>query len=803
MLTDSTPKFRVGRWRVEPLHGSISEPGGQPKHLQPKVMEVLVCLASRAHEVVTRQELLDCAWDRTIVSDEVLTRTIADLRRALGDAAGHPRYVETIPKVGYRLVATVEALPRENELAVRENAFRIGQLFRAPGLASSIIALAIFLAVFGYSEIKFRTQPGDREAPAVSTTVRTTSLAVLPFNVCASNGDDPLLAERVSRGLRLALATFAGLSVADYESVALLSGAGVDRNSIMEVLDVDFALAGEICGSGDAGSIRSVLYDRNGIEYWSKTLGPAETGSIKIGNPPFRRIASEIGSALREELPAEFDVPAAGPALEQFLLGRQHVQQGNSGAARVAFERALRIYPGYADAAFEIAELELEGLGLDQGSGLDRATQMASRALQLAAREYVRRPESFDANLTMGRILTGLSVWERELAWRRPALQLVFNNGESYQDAEGYLRAAIDIRPDAVEPFEILARLLDVRGEHAEAMLLREYALSLAPYNFDIAWKLALQWAAIGRYEEALALYERFQELPDPPLIAYFYALELMQVHGYWDQQCEALIDLLINRPDIARQWPIRFQLAWFVSDLLYLGLDDHANAWRARITTDDMPEWAALYTERFYRWGIGDQASLTARSIERLATMDAKELLDPWYNLPMNWAWDIGAGGDVSGAIEIMEKIRHAPTLHLEREVLPSLLLARLYAMAGRDEETRLILDEWATRIETSTEAGIVHPELLFRLAEIYALQQEDEKAIDALTRAVEYHWRMPWWERPWLTDLNGLAEDPRTAALRLRVEQDLARQAARIDLLLRDYPPEILFAASEGDKP
>lgn len=126
--------FRLGAWRVEPLlhrlerdpfegNGSSSASGNGAgpaasdgdgnnadgsRHLTPKAMEVLVALASRGGGAATRQELLDAVWPSTHVGEEVLTRAISDLRAALGDDRRQPRYIETIPKVGYRLVAEVE-----------------------------------------------------------------------------------------------------------------------------------------------------------------------------------------------------------------------------------------------------------------------------------------------------------------------------------------------------------------------------------------------------------------------------------------------------------------------------------------------------------------------------------------------------------------------------------------------------------------------------------------------------------------------------------------------------------------------
>src|SRR5205814_6777823 len=101
------PDFRVGSWLVQPSLNAVSQ-NGTSVRLEPKVMEVLVCLTHRAGESVTKEELLRTVWPDTFVSDDVLKRSISELRRAFGDDAHESRVIETIPKRGYRLVAAVK-----------------------------------------------------------------------------------------------------------------------------------------------------------------------------------------------------------------------------------------------------------------------------------------------------------------------------------------------------------------------------------------------------------------------------------------------------------------------------------------------------------------------------------------------------------------------------------------------------------------------------------------------------------------------------------------------------------------------
>lgn len=110
-LTSAAPlptRLRVGDWTVEPMANRLRR-GDEVRRVEPKVMEVLVCMARRPGETITRDEFMSEVWAGTIVTDDVLARCISELRKALGDSARNPDYVETIRKRGYRLIAEVDA----------------------------------------------------------------------------------------------------------------------------------------------------------------------------------------------------------------------------------------------------------------------------------------------------------------------------------------------------------------------------------------------------------------------------------------------------------------------------------------------------------------------------------------------------------------------------------------------------------------------------------------------------------------------------------------------------------------------
>jgi DNA-binding winged helix-turn-helix (wHTH) protein len=102
--------FRLGEWLVDPTLSRIFR-GDDAVHLEIRAMDVLVCLAENAPNLLTRHQLIDEVWGATTISDNTLTRVIADVRGALNDDARYPTYIETIHRRGYRMLQ----IPRSQE----------------------------------------------------------------------------------------------------------------------------------------------------------------------------------------------------------------------------------------------------------------------------------------------------------------------------------------------------------------------------------------------------------------------------------------------------------------------------------------------------------------------------------------------------------------------------------------------------------------------------------------------------------------------------------------------------------------
>jgi Tol biopolymer transport system component/DNA-binding winged helix-turn-helix (wHTH) protein len=99
--------FQIGEWEVQPQVNCVQK-GQQSFHLEPKIMQVLVQLATHPNEVLSKDQLINAVWADTFVGDDVLTRSISEIRRVLDDDARAPKFIQTIPKAGYRLIVPVE-----------------------------------------------------------------------------------------------------------------------------------------------------------------------------------------------------------------------------------------------------------------------------------------------------------------------------------------------------------------------------------------------------------------------------------------------------------------------------------------------------------------------------------------------------------------------------------------------------------------------------------------------------------------------------------------------------------------------
>ena len=168
--------FTVGDWRVQPSLNRLQR-GEEVVRLEPKVMQVLVCLAEQAGEVVTRDTLISRVWPDVFVTDDVLHRAIRELRRVFGDSSAAPRTIETIRKRGYRLMVVPETErvepARVNARESRPAGWSMTGLAAALALASVIVVVGLFERKGGVTEahprfVPLASGPANESDPAIA-----------------------------------------------------------------------------------------------------------------------------------------------------------------------------------------------------------------------------------------------------------------------------------------------------------------------------------------------------------------------------------------------------------------------------------------------------------------------------------------------------------------------------------------------------------------------------------------------------------------------------------------------------------
>lgn len=160
-------EFRLGEWRVLPDLNQLRR-NGDVVSLQNLSMQVLVYLAEHHRQVVTYDQLLTDLWPGRVVSEDAVHRRVADLRRHLGDSRSNPKYIETIPKKGYRLIASVGPVRASQDTRWRRPAF----------ISGAILGAALLAAWMGTGSLT----PGARLATPVPAEVSRISIESTPPN---------------------------------------------------------------------------------------------------------------------------------------------------------------------------------------------------------------------------------------------------------------------------------------------------------------------------------------------------------------------------------------------------------------------------------------------------------------------------------------------------------------------------------------------------------------------------------------------------------------------------------------------
>ena len=808
--------FWLGDWLVEPLKGSITSTDGQLHHLQPKVMDVLVCLATNAGEPLDRQDLLNCVWGKIVVSDESLTRTIGELRKVLGDDHAHPVYIETIPKRGYRLVSPVRSAEPSPapEKPVMMPRTRPSTLY----LTAPILVLVSILFLSREVLLELFDAPISAETGAI---------AVMPFVACGTRPDDVDLASSLTWRVHSSLSRHKDLKLVgriSAETVARFSHSPLEA---ADHLRAAYILFGKACRNREFLTLHAELTDSSGIIVWEQAFNQAVDSGGTLEAQLATAVAKSVTATLGVPEASVIDAAVDRRALELFLIAEEQLHQRDFDQARATLQKALEIQPDYPEALWTLAVLEIQSHWSpeNQMGALELAMPILTRALAAADAVLLREPRSFDANFVAGQIVHSVGTYENELAYRRfheigPEQTAAARQRaeECYLEAAGYFRAALSIDPSASDARIMLANSLAFVGvdSRREALDVLLSGLELDPFNEDLNRELAFRLDDFGRLREAIELVDRFDSLPPGRGQLWWTELELLQLHGRYDEKLARHIEILKEAGEFALTGSHVYHLWWMVSDIASLGLIDEAERLYSIVAeipdpANTGPWWRQHFLESFYAESSGRYLEVARQKISVLVHKTDEELLEAWQPDVMQNARAFWITGDKDRAIRLLEAVQHyppPPDMWPQRVADTKIWLATWYRQVGRDADAVLILADAVSRLSPEFEGGHRHPHFLMQYARAEGMLGNADRALELLGLAIDYggydlamcceefvstalaqwHIEKLWWD--------SLQEDPRFVAARVRMHALVEQQRSNIRALLAQNDIERLVA-------
>lgn len=471
--------FRLGAFEVEPLRGAIVGPDGENHHLEPKVMDVFVCLAGHAGELVTRDALLEAVWGEKAVSDEPLTRAIGELRRALGDDRGNPTYIETVPKRGYRLIGPVQ--PTEN--SARTASVGVPTRLRSGGLLLAA-TLAILLA-FNVGGLRDWLVGG----PSIS------SIAVLPFDNLTADPNQEYFSAALTEILTTELSKIGALRVISRQSVMRFRDSEIPMPFIANELGVDAVVEGSALIVGKRVRITVQLIDAKTDEHlWADTYDEDLHDVLAALSQAARSMAHKINVAVTPEEAARLATTRTidPDALRLYQLGEFHRSQWQPmdlERAQQYFKQALEIDSDYAEAHVGVARCNVIASfngTLAPKEAIDTIRVSLETALALD-------DDLADAHQTYG------------------AMRFYFD--WKWDEAEMSLRKSLELNRNHSNAHYVYTWFLSAMGRFDEARATSERAITIDPLAFNAYLTSADSYYLAGEYDLAIERLDQLLEL--------------------------------------------------------------------------------------------------------------------------------------------------------------------------------------------------------------------------------------------------------------------------------------------------
>jgi TolB-like protein/DNA-binding winged helix-turn-helix (wHTH) protein len=283
--------FRVGAWSVDPKSGQIAR-DGERLRVDDRSMRLLVCLAEHAGRTVTIDQLLDEVWPGAVVSQDSVYQAVTSLRRLLGDNRREPAYIATVPRQGYRLVASVvtEVGPATSARAVSPLSRRRLGLFAGCAAVAAVALGFVVLSQGAAGDAPPSPSPGVPRQP-------TRALAVLPFLDLTSQAmNEEYFADGMTEELITRLSHMEGLRVTAPTDSFALKGKKMTVAQTAKVLNVDYVVDGSLRKSGDTLRVSArVVRAADGAVVWSQSYDRSSRDLLKAQDD----IAGDVTEAIR------------------------------------------------------------------------------------------------------------------------------------------------------------------------------------------------------------------------------------------------------------------------------------------------------------------------------------------------------------------------------------------------------------------------------------------------------------------------------------------------------------------------
>ena len=518
----STRIVRFGVFEVDLKACELRKHGFRIK-LAEQPFQVLAFLLERPGEIVTREELRDRLWpgDTFVDFDHGLNNAVMRVREVLLDSSEHPRYVETVPRRGYRFVAPVEEtsvpppVPATIELeggstspaSAASNPALAHTISEHPGVPrwfTSRLAAAIAIVVVGLAALLVFTIHARNIATNQANAARSTSLVVLPLENLSGDKDQDYFADGMTDELIANLAKIRSLHVISRSTAMTYKGTRKPLSEIARELNVDAVVEGTVMRVGSRVRITAELVQVSTDHHlWADTYESQMGDVLALQNRVSAAIVNEIRINLTpEERERLAKTPAVAPeAYENYLKGLYYWNKRsdeNLTRAIGYFERATQLDPNYALAyaglsdCYAIISAEIFGT-MPASEAAPKARAAAVRALEL--------------DPTLAEAQTSLATEKFNYEWDWSGA------------AQGFERA-IGLNPSYATAYQRYSLYLIAIGRAQDSFAQIQKARELDPLslsiNFSLGWRLymARQYdAAITQLKDTLEMDPSY-ELP-------------------------------------------------------------------------------------------------------------------------------------------------------------------------------------------------------------------------------------------------------------------------------------------------